>query len=70
MFKLNLFSLSNIKFEKELHVTINIGKKYHFYVDFNEKCPEKYKINRTLTIKESFKQFSKWLSKPIDIYLK
>jgi len=62
--------LSHINFEKELHITITLGKSYHFYIDFDEESPNRYFLNRRLSIREHFSQFQKWLGSPIHIQLK
>lgn len=67
---LTLFSLSNITFDKELRITVIANRNYNFYIDFDEKTPKKYSLNRKITIRSGFDDLERWMAKPVVIELK
>jgi hypothetical protein len=50
----NLFSLSNIQFERELHLTIHLSKQFHFYLDSHQDANRKYQLRRRITVRGNF----------------
>jgi len=62
---LNLFSLSGIEFERELHLTVHLGKQFHFYIDSHDDGSKKYQMGRRVSIRGNFDELTRMLTNPV-----
>lgn len=63
---LHLIALEALCFKEELHVTVQLNRKYHFYVDFLAES-SRYRLNKAITIRGSFEELARLLEAPVRV---